>query len=111
LPAFGLCGRIGGARGHLVQYEFGLIKRKLTLGPVHLLTLSQAMGKAKDVLAAVRLGKDPAAAKLEARRKAPETFGSSLDDYLEFKQAGTKPRSFTEISSSRQPTFASDSLA
>ncbi len=97
LPAFGLRVRIGGARGYIVQYEFGRIKHKMTLGPIHVLTLSQAMGKARDALALVRIGRDPAGEKLENRQKASITFGSLLPGYLKFKQAETKSRSFLEI--------------
>jgi Arm DNA-binding domain len=76
LPAFGLRVRIGGARGYLVQYEFGRLKRKMTLGPIRVLTLSRARKAAQAALAAVCLGRDPAGEKLEDRQKAAVTFGS-----------------------------------
>jgi integrase len=96
LPGFGVRVRAGGSRTFVVQYKFGLRHRRLTLGTVSALDLSKARATAKDVLAAVRLGRDPAGERLEAREQAAETFGVLLPRYLARQRAKLKPRSYVE---------------
>ena len=59
----------------------------MTLGSTAALDLGAARKPAKDILAAVRLGRDPASAKIEARERAGETFGTLLVAYLAHKRA------------------------
>jgi integrase len=96
LPGFGVRLRDGGSRKWIVQYDFGGKTRKFTLGAVGTLELGEARKRAKDILAAVRLGRDPSSEKIEARERAGETFGALLPRYLAHKQVQLRPRSFKE---------------
>ena len=69
----------------------------MTLGGTGALTAAQARSRAKDILAAVRLGRDPANEKSSARAKARKTFGSLLANYLDHQRSALKPRSFEEV--------------
>jgi len=97
LPAFGLRLREGGSRNFVVQYDFGGKTRRMTLGSVASLNLGKARTMAKDLLAAVRLGGDPAGDKREARERVAETFQALLGRYLDRKRAELRPRSFREV--------------
>jgi integrase len=99
VPGFGVRLRTGGSARWVVQYDVGDKTRRMTLGAVSALDLSAARKSAKDVLAAVRLGRDPAGAKIEARTRVGETFGALLARYLPYKQAQLKQgaRSFKEV--------------
>jgi integrase len=97
LPRFGVRVRAGGSRTWVVQYGIGGKERKLPLGPVTALDPSKARALAKDLLARVRLGEDPLAAKQEAAAHARETFGAQLPRYLAFKRKSLRPRSYSEI--------------
>jgi integrase len=68
LPGFGLRVRSGGTRSYIVHYRTSDRRlRKYTLGKHGPLTPDQARNEAKDVLAAVRKGRDPAAERQSAR--------------------------------------------
>jgi integrase len=69
----------------------------VTLGTTALLDASAARAKAKDLLASVRLGGDPASEKREKRAKAAETFGAMLPRYLDKQRSERRPRSFQEL--------------
>jgi integrase len=97
LPAFGLRLRASGAASWVVQYDVGGKTRRVTLGTPAMLTVAAARAKAKDLLAKVRLGDDPAAEKRAARARAAETFGAILPRYLAKQQRECRPRSYTEI--------------
>jgi len=99
LAGFGLRLRRGGSARWVVQYDLGQKTRRMTLGSVGALDLGAARKSAKDILAAVRLGRDPAGAKIEARARMGETFGALLARYLPHKQAQLKAgsRSFKEV--------------
>jgi integrase len=97
LPAFGLRLRSSGSESWVVQYDIAGKTRRVTLGTPALLTAGAARAKAKDLLAKIRLGGDPAAEKREARVKAAETFGAILPRYLAKQQRECRPRSYTEI--------------
>lgn len=96
LPGFGVRLRAGGSRKWIVMYDFGGKTRKFTLGAVGTLDMGEARRRAKDILAARTLGRDPATEKQEARERAGETFGALLPRYLTHKQAQLRPRSFKE---------------
>src|SRR5437879_1892839 len=74
VPGFGIRLRAGGSRTFVFQYKLGGKQRRLTLGPVTALDVAKAREVAKDLYAAVRLGRDPAGEKAHARLKASETF-------------------------------------
>jgi integrase len=97
LPGFGVRVRASGARVWVVQYAIGGKTRRMVLGPVTALDVAKARATAKDLLAAVRLGRDPFAEKLEVRAKAAETFGALLPGYLDHKRAALRPRTLVEI--------------
>jgi integrase len=98
LPAFGLRLRTGGSRNWVVQYDIAGKTRRMTLGSVTSLDLGKARSMAKDLLAAVRLGRDPAMEKTEARSRASETFGGELlRKYLKDQSARLRPRSFDQV--------------
>jgi hypothetical protein len=97
LPGFGLRLRAGGSRTWIVQYDFGAVTRRMTIGPVAAVDLGEARERARDILAAVRLGQDPASTKLEARVRASETLGALLPRYLAHQRARLRPRSFAQV--------------
>src|SRR5262245_32329886 len=92
LPSFGLRLRAGGSRTWVVHYDFGNATRRLTLGAVATLDLGEARDRARDILAAVRLGQDPATKKIEARARASETLGALLPRYLAHQRARLRLR-------------------
>jgi integrase len=96
LPGFGLRVRASGARAWLVQYAIGGRTRRMTLGSPAVVDITKARATAKDLLAQVRLGRDPAREKATAREKAAETFGALLPRFLERQRARLKPRSYQE---------------
>ena len=97
LGGFGLRLRSGGAARWVVQYDIGGKSRRVTLGTTAMLDLSSARAKAKDLLAAVRLGRDPASEKQEARVRAAETFGALLPRYLKHKSGKVRAVSLKEV--------------
>jgi integrase len=99
LGGFGLRLREGGAARWVVQYDLGGRTKRVTLGTTAMLDIGAARTKARDILAAVRLGNDPAAEKRQAHERAAETFGALLSRYLPHKQAKAKAgsRSFKEV--------------
>jgi integrase len=96
LPGFGLRLRASGARSWLVQYKIGSKIRRLTLGTPAQLDPGKAFDAAKDKLAQVRIGRDPAAEKNQARVRASETMGAVLPLFMERQRAKQKPRGFLE---------------
>jgi integrase len=97
LGGFGLRLRTGGSRNWVVQYDIGSKSKRITLGTTAMLDIGTARAKAKDLLASVRLGGDPASEKREARAKAAETFGAILPRYLAKQQGERRARSFKEL--------------
>jgi hypothetical protein len=97
LAGFGVRLRAGGSRAFVVQYKIGAKHRRMALGPVSALDLGKARTIAKDLLASVRLGHDPAGEKLEQRAKLSETFGAFLPRYLGWQRGRLKPRSYEEV--------------
>src|SRR5262245_20480388 len=97
LGGFGLRLREGGSRNWVVQYDLGGKTRRVTLGPTTLLDIGAARAKARDLLAHVRLGGDPAAEKRTHRVRAAETFVAILPRYLIYKQRDCRQSSFKQI--------------
>ena len=68
LPGFGVRVRAGGAQRWMVQYDVpGGRTRRMSLGRTSANSLAKARTMARDILAAVRLGQDPAADKAAKR--------------------------------------------
>lgn len=103
VPGFGVRARAGGSKVYVVQYAIGEKTRRMTLGKVELQGVDKAREKAKDILAAVRMGQDPAGEKQHARETATDTFKAVADRFLAFQKAhggkegrGLRPRSYSE---------------
>jgi len=82
-----------GARTWIVEYRPGaggrsVAKRRLALGSTAVLEAAEARSLAKDVLAQVRMGQDPAAERSEIRQSA--TVTDLADRYKEEAGAGRK---------------------
>lgn len=97
LGGFGVRLRSGGARSWIVQYDLGGKAHKMTLGSVEAWSAGKARAAAKNILAAVRLGRNPVAEKRIAKAEIVETFGALLPRYLGHKRAQLKPRSYEEV--------------
>jgi integrase len=97
LGGFGVRLRDGGSRNFIVQYDIAGKTRRVTLGSTAMLDIGAARDKARDLLASVRLGGDPAAEKRARRSQVAETFGALLPRYLTAQQGELRPRSFIEI--------------
>jgi integrase len=96
VPGFGLRVRASGARSWLVQYAIAGRTKKITLGGPPLVTLGAARARARELLAAVKLGGDPAKAKAEERAAAANTVGALIPAFLERQRQRLKPRSVIE---------------
>jgi integrase len=96
LPGFGLRLRLGGSQVWLIQYAIHGKTRRMVLGSPATLDPGKARDQAKDLLARVRLGEDPAREKHKARVRASETFGALLPRYLSHQRSRLKPRSYVE---------------
>jgi integrase len=103
VPGFGVRARAGGSKVYVVQYAIGEKTRRMSLGKVELQAVDKARDKAKDILAAVRMGQDPAGEKQQARETAKDTFKDVAQRFLAFQKAhggkegkGLRPRSYSE---------------
>jgi integrase len=94
LPGFGLRLRAGGWRGFVVQYKTGKKHRRMTIGTTAQVRLDIARRKAADILAAVRLGHDPAGDKQEARARANDSCAPLIQRYLARKQEELRANSY-----------------
>jgi integrase len=97
LPGFGLRVRATGAKTWMVQYAIAGRTRRIVLGSTAVLDPGKARETAKDLLAKIRLGADPAREKTEARTRAAETFGVLLPRFLDRQRARLKPRSLVGV--------------
>ncbi|WP_199699201.1 site-specific integrase [Oleomonas cavernae] len=96
LSGFGLRVMPSGSKTWVVEYRpgaggRGTAKRRMAIGSAEVITPDQARKAARDVLAAVRLGQDPAGDKAEARRA--ETLDQLSRRYE--KEAGHNRKSGT----------------
>src|SRR5262245_6437112 len=90
MPGFGLRIRNGGTREHrtyIVQYKIGPNQRRITMGNVAKISLSEAERKARKVFGALAEGKDPANDKAVARAEASHTFDVIVGEFLQSRQA------------------------
>jgi integrase len=97
VPGFGVRARAGGSKVYVVQYAIGEKTRRMSLGKVELQGVDKAREKAKDILAAVRLGKDPAGEKQRDRTTATDTFKAIADRFLAFQKTQLRPRSYDDV--------------
>jgi integrase len=96
LPGFGLRVRASGSKTWLVQYAVAGRTRRVFLGSPSLVDVGKARATAKDLLARVRLGGDPAGEKAANRAEAAFTFAALHGRYLERQRARLRPRSLRE---------------
>jgi len=101
LPCFGLRLRASGAKSWIVQYAIAGKSRRITLGSTAIFDPEQARKEARNILAAVRLGRDPALEKAQNKASAGETFGACSQLYLERRRNDGKlrPSSYGEMPS------------
>jgi integrase len=99
MPGLYLVIQPSGARSWAVRYRYGGKPSKFTLGGYPALDLAKARERAREALWAVAAGRDPAAEKKEAARKAQEKGAASdlvsaqLDVFIErHVQAKGRPR-------------------
>jgi integrase len=97
VPGFGVRARKGGSKVYVVQYAIGEKTRRMSLGKVELQGVDKARDKAKDILAAVRMGKDPAGEKQRDRTTATDTFKAVADRFLAFQKTQLRPRSYDDV--------------
>jgi len=85
LPGFGLRVLASGARSYFVRYRAGGGRRgkprRITLGRHETLTPEQARNAAKDILARVRLGDDPA--ETQSAQRASLSVSELIDEWME----------------------------
>ena len=96
LPGFGLRVRASGVHTWMIQYAIAGRTRRVVLGLQSALEPGKARATAQKLLARVRLGKDPASEKHQARAAAAETFGALLPRFLRHQETRLRPRSYTE---------------
>jgi integrase len=94
LPGFGLRIRDGGSRMFVVQYKLGTQHRRMTLGSTAHLRLDDARAKARDILAAVRLGQDPAGEKAQAVAALADRCETHIRRYLARQKTKLRPSSY-----------------
>jgi integrase len=97
LPGFGLRLREGGSRTWIAQYRLGKKQRRLPLGTAKERSLAEARQKAKQALAQVALGNDPAMERFERLAQAAVTLGTVVERYLEHAKGKLKPRSYAGV--------------
>jgi hypothetical protein len=93
LPGFGLRIRASGVRRWVVQFEVHGKTRRVTIGPPEVFTAEEARRIARQMLARVRLGQDPAAEKAEAKIAAKLTLGAVAERYLADREGKLRPSS------------------
>ena len=85
----------------IFQYAIGSgpdrITRRIKIGNYPALSPGRARQEAGDLRAKVHLHGDPAIERRKNRIEAGNTFGKLVNQYLEFKQAELRPRSFAEV--------------
>jgi Arm DNA-binding domain len=89
LPGFGLRLRASGATSWVVQYDFGNRTRRITIGSTAVFPLAAARTAARKLLAAARLGRDPAAERRAGLHRSLER--RVADKALAFLARGVEP--------------------
>jgi integrase len=107
VAGLGLRLRAGGSKTWVFQYKIGTQQRRITLGKYPALHPAQARKTAAKLHAEVRLGNDPAAAKVEKQVRAAETFGAVLKTYLARRRGQIRDSSLAEIERHLQRNLAS----
>jgi integrase len=90
----GLRAHSGGKRSWIFQFKIGAKQRRMTFGTSPAISLVAARKMAAELHAKVLLGKDPAAAKSDGRKRAADTMEAILRLYLPEKRQGLAPGSY-----------------
>ena len=96
LPGYGLRVRGSGVHSLMVQYARAGHSRRIVVGKLGSIDPGKAYAGARDLMAQVRLGRDPAAEKEHERARALETFAAVLPRFLGRQKVKQKPRSYEE---------------
>src|SRR5262249_8986958 len=83
LPGFGLRVTDNGAKSGTVLYRLNGHIRRATLGRYPALSLADARQSARAMLIEIGNGNDPAALKIEERRREGELFPAIADEFVE----------------------------
>jgi integrase len=97
VPGLALRLRIGGSKAWVFQYRIGSKQRRLNIGAATALTPHEARKRAALLHAEVKLGRDPAGDKSEARARASETFEAILPLFLSRQKERLRPRAYVEV--------------
>src|SRR5262245_22844564 len=102
IPGFGFRLRLGAGgkllRSWVVQYRHAGASRRVLLGSAEVLTAERARAAAREALAKVALGKDPAGDRADRHAKDKLTFSRAVADYLEGRRRHVRPNTFAETS-------------
>jgi integrase len=82
---------------YFFRYRHGKRQPRITIGAVSAITNAKARAKAAELYARAKLAEDPAGARIEARKRANETFELALKPYLIRRQAEMRKRSFINL--------------
>jgi len=94
---FGLRLRVSGTRTWIFQYKFGTKHARLKIGTWPSLSLEKARAKARKYRHEVDDGGNPAAVRVEAKRRSAESFKVIAERFLERQKNRLKPRSLVEV--------------
>lgn len=97
LKGFGVRMRKSGSRTFVIVYKFGGKVRRIPLGSVSAISVSDARKGAERLYARVKLGEDPAHDRAAARIKAGDTFKALIDKYLAYQRTNLRPRSYPDV--------------
>jgi hypothetical protein len=67
VPGFGARARLSGSKVFVVQYSIDNKQRRMSLGKIEMVEVDSARRKAKQILTAERMGRDPAGDKRPSR--------------------------------------------
>jgi integrase len=97
IPGFGVRARASGRRLWIFQYRVGSQQRRMTIGLVSALSVSDARKVATQLYAKTKLGLDPAGENIEHQVRAAETFGAAVVLYLERQKTRLRPLSYGAV--------------
>jgi integrase len=89
--------REGNRRTIVFQFRVGKQQRRISLGSVSALNFADTRREAEKLYARVKLGDDPAAAKVTAKLKASETFDAVARRFLEHQRTRLRAGSYREV--------------